>query len=70
MGGMVIMDGVGFYTSLVVCACVLCCRRAHAIVPCTHWLPGDRHDTRYSMRPLKLENSFKIYILMFICIGL
>lgn len=70
MLGMLIVVGVGYFTSLVVCACVLCCRRTHAIVPCTLWLPGDRHDTRYSMQPMKLEHSVKIYALMLKCIGL
>lgn len=37
----------------------------HAIVPGALWFPGDRHDSRYSMSPLKLQHSLQLSFLSF-----
>lgn len=58
-------EGRGECTTLAVCACVLCCRLPIAIVPGALWFPGDRHDSRYSMSPLKLKRSLQLSFLSF-----
>lgn len=54
----------GMYDFSCMCMCSLL-QAAHAIVPGALWFPGDRHDSRYSMSPLKLEHSLQLSFLSF-----